>query len=234
MTLQDIQNEYSLNIFTDASIKNVGKGYVGCYGAAAVIGTSIKEESMWVIDNTTNNNSEIKAIREGIYLALKYGNGKIINLFSDSQISVFGLRNRIFNWKFHNGSYYGSAGSEIANQEIFSEVADMIVQYNIPIRLWHQAGHVLFTERSLKDAAHVFRTSNGIRGVLDMNLIRYISTYNNMVDRDTRNHLYKGMHHRDNVKVCTNPIFFYPKEINKTAYRSLLTAPNMERFVKTN
>lgn len=224
MTLNDISNDYTLNIFTDASIKKTGIEYIGCYGAVAVVGDSIWDLSTHVIDHTTNNNSEIKAIREGIYLAIKHGNGKVINIFSDSQISVFGIRDRIFNWKFNDGSYYGYGGAEISNQEIFSEIAQLILQYKIPIRFWHQAGHIIFTERSLKDALHVFRTSNNIRELIDMNLIRYITSYNNMIDNETRNYLKKAISQREkDIKVCTDPIHFEPQKFDKSTYRSLLS-----------
>lgn len=193
LTLKDIKNPNTLNIFTDASIHKIGKDrngkyeYVGCYGAVAVIGGTIIDSSYKLTANTTNNNSEIKALREGVSLAITHKDkAPIINIFSDSQISVFGVRDRLLNWRFQGGNFIGSTGQVIANQEIFMEIVRLILAHNIRINFLHQAGHVVPTSSSLQSAMHVFRTSNGIRGVVDMNIIRYISEYNNLVDRVSR------------------------------------------------
>ena len=217
-TLSELKSPKNLNIFTDASIKSYRpKDYIGCFGAIAVTGDSIIEKSYNVTGRTTNNNSEIKAIRSGIELAIKHGSGKRINLFSDSQICIFGLRERIMNWKLRNGNYYGSVGA-IANQEVFSEIVDIILQYQLQINFFHQSGHVPFTGEGLKAASHVFHTSNNIRGMVDMNVIRYISSYNNLVDVESRNMLH-------NLFTCkiVDGISFTPHPFDVDAYRKLVS-----------
>ena len=216
ITLKEINNEHTLNIFTDASIRAIQNGYIGCYGAIAVIGYTTIDESYVVTGYTTNNNSEIKAIREGILLALKHGAGKTINIFSDSQICILGLRERILRWKLIGNQFIGSMGV-ISNQEIFMEIAQMILQYNLHINLFHQKGHIIFTAESLKQAQNVFRTSNGFRGVIDMNLIRYISNYNNYVDDETRKRLGRLM-----SCPCHDPIRFIPTPFDKQRYQTLV------------
>ena len=218
ISLKDIDNENTLNIFTDASIRAVQpSGYIGCYGALCVSNGCIIDQSYVTIGYTTNNNAEIKAIREGIGLALRYGAGKQINLFSDSQICIFGLRERILRWGLTNGRFIGSMGQDIANQEIFMEIVQMMLDHQLQINFLHQAGHVVFTAKSLKDAAHVFRTSNGIRGIIDMNLIRYISNYNNIVDDTSRKQL-----GRLTACDCHDPIRFFPHEFDKNLYTNLI------------
>ena len=89
----------SLNIFTDASIKTLRNGErIGCAGAVLVFG-ELKDnniiEKYDIIRNTTNNNSEIKAVRLGVQQAIRNSLPYTkIRLFSDSQISIYGIRNR--------------------------------------------------------------------------------------------------------------------------------------------
>ena len=216
-TLSELKSSKNLNIFTDASIKSYRKGeYIGCPGAIAVVGDTVIDKLYYVTGRTTNNNAEIKAIRSGIELALRHGYGKRINLFSDSQICILGLRERILKWKLRNESFYGSVGL-IANQEIFAEIVDIILQYKLQINLFHQSGHVNFTGDGLKSAYHVFRTSNNIRGMVDMNVIRYISGYNNLVDVETRNMLH-NIYHCEVV----DGVSFTPHEFDIKAYRKLV------------
>lgn len=219
VTLDDIKNPYTLNIFTDASIKKLGdKKYIGCYGAVAINMDTTIDQSYKITGNTTNNNSEIKAVREGIILAIKYGKYyKTINLFSDSQICILGLRDRLLTWECVDNNFYGSSGQIIANQSIFMEICYLILQYRLSINLLHQAGHVLYTMKSLQDAIHVFKVSNNIRGIVDMNFIRYISMYNTHVDNMSRNIL-------RSVRQCNtiDPVSFSPSgDFDKELYQKL-------------
>ena len=98
--LNSIHNPYTLNIFCDASIKSIKNMNYGCYGAVAIYEDNIIDSSYQICSRTTNNDSEIRAIRSAVLLALKYRNNyQIINIFSDSQISLFGIRDRCFRWK---------------------------------------------------------------------------------------------------------------------------------------
>ena len=98
--LGNLVNEESLTIFTDASISPNRDGtYYGCPGFVAVDANGIIDSGYIVIDDTTSNNSEIKAIRMGVMAANKYKEKyKYIRLFSDSQLCIFGLRDRFYSW----------------------------------------------------------------------------------------------------------------------------------------
>ena len=103
----DIFTPDAINIFTDASIKKLNSGEtIGCAGCVLIFGELVYrniQEEYQIIRNTTSNNSEIKAVRLGIHNVLRYKNQyRKIRLFSDSQISIFGIRERIFNWKYIN------------------------------------------------------------------------------------------------------------------------------------
>ena len=190
----DIFTPEAINIFTDASILKINSvETIGCAGCILVFGELIDkniQEDYQIIRNTTSNNSEIKAIRLGIQNVLKYKNQyKKIRLFSDSQISIFGIRDRIFNWKYINGTYIGTEGIPIKNQDIFLEIVYTILENNLNIEFYHQKGHVTYTPRSIKDAMHVFIASNNIREYVDESFIKQISIFNNMVDNNSRNYL---------------------------------------------
>lgn len=209
-----------LNIFTDASIKNRPNGkFSGCYGATAVVCDTIIEEMCRVNTDTTNNNSEIKGIRAGVHLALKYRcNYQTINIFSDSQISVFGLRDRIFNWCLKDGVLINKSKEPVKSQEVYYEIIHMILINQLHINLYHQKGHVDNNYNSLQDAEHVFRSSNSIRYTIDLNFIRYISAWNNYIDCATRNMLLtydKSMEYYD-------AIHYQPFIFNKAAYKQLI------------
>ena len=191
MRLEDFLNKDTMNIFCDASMKIKGKyHHDGCYGARCMIGEENIGNSYRVLTNTTNNNAEICAIREGISLAVMYRHMvKNINIFSDSQISIYGIRDGIYRWKLKkDGKIYGSNRHvPIASQDVFLEIARLIVEQDLQVKFWHQASHVAVKDfRSLSHALHVFMSSNGIRETVDMNLIRYISFHNNVIDQETR------------------------------------------------
>lgn len=191
--LKNFLSKDILNIFCDASIRQRGKIKDGCYGAIAVNENETIINSIYrICSNTTNNNAEIKGIRAAISLAVMYKNDfPIINIFSDSQISILGIRDRYQTWKCgQDGLLRGYTGEPIKSQEIYIEINNMIDDYNLRVNFWHQKGHVKNTYDSLKEAKHVFIASNGIRQSIDINLIRFISNYNNIVDQTSRSILY--------------------------------------------
>ena len=214
----------AINVFTDASIKKLRSGEtIGCAGSIAVFGepkTRNEQERYQIIRNTTSNNSEIKAIRLGIEQILPYKNYyKKIRLFSDSQLSIFGIRDRILNWKFYNGKFIGSNGAPIINQDIFSEIVHTILENDLYIEFYHQKGHVGFTDKSLNNAMHVFTVSNNIRTYVDMLFIKQITVYNDMVDNNSRQKLENicRLHNRQYIE----PLIFEPDIFDKSRYREL-------------
>ena len=184
LSLLDFLGKGVLNIFSDASIHKKA----GCYGAIAVTDKYIVEEQYRVDTDATVNSAEIRGVRLAVLLALRHRHEfPKINIFSDSQLSIFGIRDRIFNWKEVDGKLYGYGNKSIVNQEVFIEIVKMITENSIYCSFWHQKSHVNINNYdSIKQAAHVFKASNSIRGILDYELIRYISEMNNIVDIKTR------------------------------------------------
>lgn len=223
MKYEDIFNRQTLNIFTDASITKQNGITIGCPGAIAV---AVVEDSLKIIDtstsvefNSTNNNSEIKAIYKGVLLAEKYRhNFSYINLFSDSQICIFGLRKWIFDWIYANGSLYNSSGTEVSNQDVFISIIYFIFRNNLNINLFHQKGHV--TNSILSKAKSVFEKSNNVN--TDIELVQTISHYNDIIDKYTKKILESDLINPDMI----NPIQRNFESINLNKYKKLIKGGN--------
>lgn len=214
IVLSQFYNPETLNIFSDASIVGKKNHFSGCYGVVAVCEDNIIDDLYRLASHTTNNESELKGLRGALILANKWKSDySFINIFSDSQISVFGLRDYIYNWRYnqYDGNLYGYTNKPIVNQEIFIEshqlLADLQIYRNCIIRIFHQSGHVDNGYYNLKNAAAVFAKSNNISGNIDLNFIRYISTYNNYVDVTSRNLLKRS----DLSKNYIDPVDFRAK-----------------------
>ena len=194
--LEHLINAESITIFTDASISiNRDGTYYGCPGYVVVSADGIIDSNYIVIDNTTSNNSEIKAIRMGVMAANKFKDRyKYIRLFSDSQLCIFGLRDRFYSWfdNINKGKLCGYNNKPIANQEIFIEIANYIVNNDLHIEFYHQKGHISLTNPGqLETAKDDFIKFNKINSDVDIELIKTISYYNNMVDQTSREFLNK-------------------------------------------
>lgn len=182
-----------LNIFSDASITGKPGNQTGCYGVVGVVKDDIIDSTYRFSTHTTSNESEVKGLRAAIDMAMKYaGKFACINIFCDSQISVFGLREYIYKWRYNpkDGRLYSSLGKPVVNQDIFVECRLMLdeicTKTGTIVALYHQSGHIDNRYDDLKKAAYTFGRSNNFVGNIDLNFVRYISTYNNFVDHNSR------------------------------------------------
>lgn len=196
-TLGNFINETTLNIFTDASILRFNNGKcAGCYGAIVYYNGQIIDSEYRIASDSTSNNSEIKAIRLGVNLAIKWRDRFpfpiTINLFSDSQISILGIRDRIFSWRNKNERLIGYGNAPIKNQSVYLEIINIIISSNLYINFYHQKGHVsVGNYDSFNKAIHVFVSSNNIREEIDPEFMKWISIMNNKVDQGSRKYLHK-------------------------------------------
>lgn len=210
--LSQFFNSETVNIFSDASMTTPKKdNQTGCFGVVAVIGNDIVDQRYRIVSNTTSNNSEIKGIRTAIDMAGQFA-GKIsfINIFSDSQVSIFGLREYIFHWKKKGEYLYNSVGKKVSNQNIFIESRDMLnylENSSSIISLYHQSGHINDKYKDLLEASDCFKKFNNINGKIDLNFIRYISTWNNYVDKTSRSLLRRNI---KNNNTFEDPLLFFP------------------------
>ena len=211
--IDKIKNKNTLNIFSDASMRSRGKNVLDtCYGAVSVNMDTIIDERFRISSESTVPAAEIRGIRCALSLALQYRyNFDVINIFSDSQVALFGLRDYIYGWTFRkDGRLYNKSSKIVKNQELFVECYQLLSELrktNI-VNLYHQASHIENGLDQLKYGISVFKQSNGIKGTVDYNTIRYISLYNNYVDNKSRSFI-RGVNIYETY--YTDPLIFYPQ-----------------------
>lgn len=176
-----------LNIFTDASITSTIYGEtIGCAGAICMENTNICKFE--VLRDSTNNISEITAIKLAVELALNNRDEfNIVNIWSDSQWSIFGLTKWIRSWmnNIQNGIMYNSSGDPVKNQQIFLTIIKLISENNLRVNFYHIKGHVdLNNIPSISNAVNVFNKSNNC-GINREKMFKAVNM-NNMVDNQTR------------------------------------------------
>lgn len=202
-------NDDTLNIFCDASIIGKPGNKTGCYGVVGVVKDRIIDSTYRLVSYTTSNNSEIKGLRAALDMAHKYKDQfQFINIFSDSQVSVYGLKDYIYRWKLKDGILYTTMNNPVASQEVFIEAHHMLVELEQApaiINIFHQSGHIDNGYSSLHKAADNFKKFNNIKGKIDINFIRYISSWNNYVDNTSRSLLRRN---RNNEQEYIDPVHF--------------------------
>lgn len=198
-----------LNIFTDASItKTIYGETIGCSGAICLENKNLAKYE--IFRDSTNNISEISAVKLGVLIALE--NRDLydkINIWSDSQWSIFGLTKWIKSWTNNAIDYrlMNSSGELVKNQQIFLSIIKLIVDNNLEINFYHIKGHVVENNiKSINHATSVFYKSNGIR--ISRDKIYHMVQMNNLVDSTTRKLLntWKNVESVKVVRGIINPI----------------------------
>ena len=233
--LKDFFNSETLNIFTDASMNSYGNS--GCAGSCFVFGEMDKRFPLlntdlhtMVIKNCTNNFAEGRAIVNALHIIVdnKYKDKyRTIRIISDSQITIYGMRDRILNWKISKkkgeneiGYFVGSQGT-IKNQDIFLETQNIILENNLSIEFLHQSGHTSFSNPDLLiKSGEMFKKYNNITDDLDIELLRALAFYNNYVDRNTRDVLYTV--DLLNYKISFPFVFSATNDYDKNTYSKLV------------
>lgn len=229
ITLNSLINEKFINIFTDASIYNLKVGgkvqeVIGCPGYIVVHGDKIIDQGYTLLRHSTNNISELYAILLGVTTA-KYYKDYTIRLFSDSQLSIFAIRDRIFNWirKSDGNTLYTVEGTPVSNQSYIMDIVYTILNNGVKIDLYHQKGHVNTSKDSdILNAKEVFKVSNRLQNnVIDDDFIIAISNYNNYVDNMTRDNLHRHISHIESIGT-TEPFEFVYKPFEIQKYKELI------------
>ena len=215
--LSMIYNNNTLNIFSDASMRKHGsKQLDSCYGSVAVCKDNILDELFKINTDCTVPAAELRGIRLSLDLAFKYRYMfPVINIFSDSQISVMSIREYFYKWVYdiNTNQYYTGTikrmGSPAKNQHLILECVQMVELLRLTnvVNIYHQKGHIGNELNEMIDAINVFKRENHIKGKIDYNLIRYISTYNNYVDNRSRS-IIRRTNIYDNV--YRDPLTFHP------------------------
>lgn len=191
-----IFNDHTINVFTDASVKNHGKVTESLPGAVVVLGNdgTVNEKYVRLIPST-NNEGEIHAIYMGILECIKArdeskGIFDTFNIFSDSRISVYGLREWYQGWlanSNHTDKLISSSGEEVKNQEIFIKCFNAILNSDIHISIYHIRGHIdLRKESEYEKFTKDFMQSNNIKDYPSRELIQTLVHFNDWVDVGSR------------------------------------------------
>ena len=214
LTIDMFNNPDTLNLFSDASCDNAtfrakNNKINGCSGAIAVWCDRIIDEDYRVNNDETVPAAEIRGMRLSLSFALKYRyQFRVMNLFCDSQIAVKSLRDYIYYWEYNpkTDMFYGGSGRPVKNYQLILECFAMMQELrktNV-LNVFHQRGHVEPGFDSLEQAKYAFERLNGMYGTVDMDVIRFVSTYNNYVDDKSRRILkatdYKNHYYTDAIE----------------------------------
>ena len=193
---EKLVDKKKLEIFCDASMRKFPNGRsFGCAGALTVLDNQpYGMPYLKVLPDSTNNESEAMAV----YLAVEaayamtqlFGEFEEIVVYSDSRLSVFGLKVWMENWisMMHNNVLYTKQGVAVSNQNIFKMIYDFLARNDIKIRLLHCKGHVnVLSRKHIITAANVFYESNGFYPS-EAEIIR-LANFNNYIDVATRDNL---------------------------------------------
>lgn len=209
MKLNYIKNDSTLNIFTDASVKVKNKNIFDvCYGAVAVCRDTIIDEIYRINSNSTVNEGEANGILAGILFALKYRDKfKVVNLFSDSLISVNNLNIGVYKWYTIDGKLCRTNGDPIVkNSSTYLQILNIISRNNLRVNIYHMKGHINpnKTKELYKGITTFIKSNNFIDRDWELDFIKYLSIWNDYVDNRTRITL------KVNTKKYINPIKFVP------------------------
>ena len=192
-----------INLFCDASIDLNNKlACGGCYivrqdpnGEIFTIGHRRILQA-----NATNNSAEILAIWVGVVEALKLRSlypGAIFRLFSDSKISLYGLRDWLKAWVNNikpDGTLISSNGQPVMNQQRFIDIFNLIVENNLRIELYHQRGHVKERRMPMEIARAQFIKANKVSPENMGISIEQLCVGNDMIDHMTRDAIQSWLH----------------------------------------
>lgn len=202
-----------LNIFCDASLRYRGKYTDICYGAIAVCGDHIIDGEYKVISDCSCYVGEMYAIVMGLYIASRYRNTyPVINIFSDSESNINLMKSKIFKCNLNEDGLLVKGQKKIIKYtDAVMEAISIINQYDLSVNFFYQKGHVDTIDKyDIVYAMSAFSKFNHIICRENVFFIKYISSYNNMVDYITRETLYRtDVYHNRYIKP-----FSYISDIN--------------------
>src|SRR5574344_801950 len=212
------------NIFVDASVHGFKNGkFISC-SCACLVNESCNDQNIdklpkitKILNNSTNNIGELEAIFIGIELGESLClPGDIINIYSDSKISVFSLREWISKWTLTDDGYLLNKSKPIKNPGFLKKIIYKIVNSKNQIHLYHLPGHVNINNKmEIENAYNYFLSMNMIplksikNNIGGYNIIKYqelspITLFynNNMVDNISRTVLSDYINKRMNIQVA--------------------------------
>lgn len=232
----------AINVFTDASVLNLKDNnqnvQVTCSGFITVKDGFVEQNGLKITHNATNSYGEIYAIKMGVENLLSHSDSdRFLNIFSDSKVSILGLRLWMESWHQNskNKILFNSSNSPVFNQEIFLEIVRLIVQYNVHISFYHIPGHMRpnnindmknFKEIFLKNFQSNSYFENQLANVPDDILVE-LCNFNNVIDNMTRDYLHEIVYSdnynpNDYKRYSIYPFYWFPKKEDIENYKKLV------------
>lgn len=215
----------AINCFTDASKTNIDGVDTICAGYAVVYQNQILDTGLKVVYDATSMYGEKLAIYMGMDALLSYAKyDTFLNLFSDSQVGIFSLRNWVFDWVKKKDSsaiksFVNSSKVPVANQEILMATIGLINSTGAHTSLYHIRGHMNPSKVSdMQTFIEAFVRLNNEYMTEDM--ARELIYYNDVVDKATRNHLFQTITSPEfNPEYYRKPIVVFNNLLN---YNSIM------------
>lgn len=212
---EQIFNDHTVNIFTDASVKNHGKV------TEVIAGMELHNKDLDVKRSryvrllpSTVNEGEIYAIYMGIMACVeirdKYPDRDYtFNIFSDSRISILGLREWYSNWvdmtiENDTDKLINSAKEFVMNQQLFINCFDYIIKSGIHINFYHIRGHMCTLKLSDIDKfTRSFKDINYLNDYPSRELVSRLILMNDFVDRTSRSYILPLGKDKDTIPTIT-------------------------------
>jgi len=192
----------AVNTYSDASTSKDKYGNtVICAGYVTTFQHQIIDNGMKIVSGATNNYGEVLAAYMGISNLLSHKDyDAFLNLFSDSEITVKGLKEWIYTWLRdmdpETKELRNSSGAIVSNQEIFCNMINCIITNNTHVAIWHQRGHKNPDKvADMEEVRNTFRETNGTE--ISSDIIREICYYNDFVDNMTRDYLIEEINKKE-------------------------------------
>lgn len=138
-----VSTSNELNIYTDgACSNNQEKVNTGGWGYAHIVDNHCVRVGSARVDNTTNNQMELKAVIEGLKSAkTTLKDYEVINIYTDSNYVLKGITEWIEGWKRNN--WVNSSKKPVANKELWVELDSLKTEIQSSVELqWHKVkGH---------------------------------------------------------------------------------------------
>lgn len=220
ISLLQFKNTDTINIFTDGSYVRHLK--FGAYATAVVNMEDIIYVDSGFHPSPTGGDIELLGLRLALNVAYMFAMQKtypFINVFCDSLYAIEAVRKYIYTWTYVpvTNTYIIKSTKKEAHfielifecNKLFQELLAIVPAFN----LYYQGGHADNRADSLEKAQEKFTRINGLRYDVDRNLIRYISFYNNYVDK-----MAKGTLRNCSRALVEDAIVFIPQPIVPTRY----------------
>ena len=199
---EDIYRDDTLNIFSDASTRNMYTadgdiiGYTG-HGAIAACKYNIINNIIRVHIGSSQV-GELYALRNALELAYYYKDYyATINIFSDSLYAVKSITSYWFSWILEENTYSkpNKTGKDkiVKHPDLIHEMLLLLYEIKLGhnLNIYHQSGHVDTSKvKMVERAAGTFSRFNNIPYLPDANFMCYISSFNNLIDQMTRDFLF--------------------------------------------